>query len=345
MRTRRPASPPVVAFAVAAATLLLAGCLERKEIIRVHRDGAVDFKVELSGAPDEFAAGGDALPTERSGWDVEDRIETDKDGKERQTRVATRHVGARRPLPDSYAEERSREYETSLRFPTEVTVEPREDGTYYHFRRVYEPRESARFEYYSKMLEESGALKEVSGKDPEELTDEQRENVLRALRMVEAHKRAEFVRSAVESLEPPWPQDYALRLQRALLDHFAQTDLEHVLELLRQPQSAERDAQVNQFGEELIAGATRALEGELRELRVPRRQTDAFLDAYQREEKRRKVTEDLGDERWTVRVELPGELVAHNGDEVEDGFVVWHFPAKAIMDREQVLMATSRLPR
>lgn len=332
----------VVPAALALLALAAPGCLERKETIRVHRTGAVDLEIEISGDPADFASG-DALPEEAAGWTVKDETQTDDQGKQTQKRTARLSVPAGRPLPETFAEADSPAAATALRFPTEVRIEKRPEGTYCHFRRVYEPREGARYEYYTHLFQESGAFKQIQGKDPAELTDDEREQLLRQLRVLEALKRCEFVRTAAAGLERPWPQHYELLLRRALLDHFEKADLGPVLELLRQPQSAERDAQVNRYGEELIEASRDALRHQLEELRVPRREIEAFFEAYDEEQARRAVTEDLGDERFRVRVELPGELIAHNADHVDGNVVEWEFGGKALMDREHVLMATSRI--
>ena len=57
----------------------------------------------------------------------------------------------------------------------------------------------------------------------------------------------------------------------------------------------------------------------------------------------RNATEDLSDEHWEVRVRMPGEVIAHNADKVENGELVWEFPALAIQDRDHKLKATSRV--
>ncbi len=336
----RIAAVPIVLALIA---LALPGCLERKETIRVHRTGAVDLEIEISGDPADFASG-DALPEEAGGWTVQkDETQTDEQGRQTRNRTARMSVRGGQPLPDTFARPDGPEAATALRFPTEVRIEKRPDGTYYHFRRVYQPREGARYDYYTRLFQESGAFKQIQGKDPADLTDEEREQLLRQLRVLEALKHCEFIRAGVAAREEPWPQHYELLLRRALLEHFEKADLTPVLELLRQPQSEERDAQVNRYGEELIEASRDTLRAQLEELRVPRREIEAFFEAYDEEQARRAVTEDLGDERFVVRLELPGELVAHNGDSVNDGVVEWEFGGQALLDREHVLMATSRV--
>lgn len=328
----------LVSMLAALGGLALPGCLQRKETIRVHRTGAVDLEIEISGNPADFASG-DALPEEAGGWTVREEVLTD-DGSQTLKRTARMSVSAGRPLPETFARSDSPEAATALRFPTEVQIEERPDGTYFHFRRIYQPREGARYHYYARQLEES----QIHGKDSAELSDEELEQQhLRQLRIQEALMCCEFVRSGVAAMEPPWPQHYELLLRRALLEHFEKSDLPHVSGLLRQPPSVDRDAQVNHYGEELIEAARDVLRAQLEELRVPRQQIKAFFEVYDEEQARLAATADLCDEGFTVRVELPGELIAHNGDNVDGQTVEWVFGGKALLDREHRLMATSRI--
>ncbi len=118
---------------------LAGGCLERKETVRVGRDGSVELRVGITGDPDDFETG-DALPERSAGWRVRDRDETDPRGRPRRHRVAAMRVEAGRPLPDAYTRPDDPQYDAALHFPTTITMKRRSDGTYYHFRRVYARR-------------------------------------------------------------------------------------------------------------------------------------------------------------------------------------------------------------
>lgn len=337
-------------FAVSAGLVLallgLSGCLERKEKIKVQRDGGVEFQLQLEGDPGDFAAG-DALPENHGGWQTHDETVKDDDGKEKQRREAKLRVPAGGELPDSFAAKDEPLYAAALKFPTTLRVERRADGTYYHFKRVYRGREQARYEYYRKALEKIDSpvkrVQELAGKDPSELSDAERATLVNALRMLESLKMVEYVRGGTEALGDQWPQHYGLKLRQAALDTFERADVGPVLARLQEPPGPERDAAIDEFGKHLIETARKRLRETLRKLDVPAAQIEAFDAGYEREEQRRAVTEDLGDERWEVRLELPGELVAHNGDAIEDGNVVWIFDGEALMDRDVVLMATSRV--
>jgi hypothetical protein len=326
------------------AVSVLTGCVKRKESIRVAPDGAVRLQTEIIGDPGDVA-GGDAMPDAAAGWTVHDETIVKDDGKEEQHRSATLTVQGGAELPDSYAPVADGvAYRTSLRFPTELTIDRRPDGTYYNFRRVYLAREQARYEWYRKLFEQSLGKLDLAGKDPADLTDAERTNLLDHLRTLQALKMSEYVRSGAAAMEDHWPQYYGLILRQGLLDYFAEVDLTPIVTLMKQPAGPGRDDAIAGFGTALIVGARDRLLQTLGKLRVPAAEADAFFAAYDEEETRRTVTEDLGDEDWDVRVTLPGQLIAHDGDRVDGDSVVWTFKGEALMDRDQILSATSRVP-
>lgn len=329
---------------LSAVAALLSGCLERKESIKVDSDGRVLMQIEISGDVGDFA-GGDALPERQTGWDIHEQREADQDGKEKLTRKAVAEFRRGQDLPDSFADPHWPEYDAALRFPTELKIERRADGTYYHFKRVYAGRANARYQYFQKALQESNEMKALQGKELSELTEQERGQLVNVLRMIECLKQAEYLASAVAEVGEDWPQDHALNLRQSLMDYFAAADGSDVLDLMQQPPSETRDAQINEYGERMIAGARSALRESMAGLKFSGRQIDAVFAAMDAELARRAVTEDLGDERWEVTLRLPGELLAHNGDSVsDDGEISWKFGGEAMMDRDQALMATSRIP-
>jgi hypothetical protein len=339
----RPSIARALVFVSAA--LLVAGCLERKETIRVARDGSAEIRVEITGDPGDFSTG-DALPERRAGWQTRDWTTTNDQDEKKQHREATLRVAAGRPLPDSFVDPSDPNYETALSFPTDLVIEQRRDGTYYHFKRVYVAREHARYEYYRQTLQDnSPAMKQLSQQGLEALDDQQLVEVIGIVRAIEALKHAEYVQAGVEALEERWPQHYGLILRRTVLDHFQNEDVEPVMQLLAEPASPERDAAIDDFARHVVDAVPEVLREKMKELRIPRQQIDVFFAGYDEEEARRAVTEDLGDDKLEVRLALPGQIIAHNAEEVDGEFVVWHVPGKALFDRDVVLMATSRVDR
>lgn len=329
----------------ATAGLLSTGCLERKETIRVARDGSVKMTVTLKGDKADFASG-DVLPERGGPWTiVDDHMETDPDKKETRVLVASfdAHKGA--PLPDSFVSEKDPNHDTALLFPTTLTIEHRSDGDYYHFRRRYLAREEARYAIWNEALKQQ--LDKVAGKDPSDMTVEERRELVGVLRASESMKLAEMVAGAVDVMEHErdWPQDYGLRLRRVVLDTYEKVDMDEITTLMASPAGDDRDQAINRLGAELIETVAGRMKQELRDLGVSSADIARFFDAYHAEQARRSVTEDLMDDTFRVELEMPGEVVGHNATSVEDGKLVWEFPGKALCDRDNVLMATSRVTR
>jgi hypothetical protein len=315
--------------------------LERKETIRVATSGAVEMRVELFGDPGDFE-GGDPLPGTETGWKAEDSFETNDKDERKQRRIAEKRFGAEDELPDSYAGDDDELREVALRFPTTVERERGRDGMLYAFKRVYQARESARFNYYNELVRAKTDPDGKIGGDPESMSPEQLTKLVEGLRMLEGFQRGEYALLAADALADRWPARYGVMLRQSVLGAMAHADVAPVVELLSQPASPERDAQVNDYALRLVDEVREALDERLREFRVPTREAEQFFVAYDREEQRRKISEDIGDEKWEVRVELPGELIAHNGT-LDDGAVVWTFEGKNINDRDHVIYAVSRL--
>lgn len=332
-------------FLLAAIPLVLApvaGCLERKETIEVRPSGALRIEMRIQGEPQDVFTG-DQMPDLRTGWRVDDETVTKEDGKQEFRRVATLELPPGSPLPASFAPQDDANHETALQFPTEVRVERRADGTFYHFQRVYQPREQARFEYLKTALQEAGVFKAAEGKDLAELSADELGDLVRALRTIEASKHAQFVQLAVDEVGEKWPRHFELLMRSAVTRHFEESDVAPVVALLQQPGGEARDRQIDEYGRRLTSDARDVLRRTLMDLNAPKRQIEQFFAAYDVEQARRAVTEDLGDETFEVRVALPGKLIAHDGDLVEDGVVVWKFPGKALYDRPQTLTALSRV--
>lgn len=323
---------------------LQTGCLERKETIRIARDGSAAVHVEISGDKADLE-NGDPLPEKSGPWRAALTVEKDPDGKERNVLRAERDFPAGH-LPEAFVEERDDRYETALHFPTTVTIDKQSDGVYYHFKRTYQVRQSARYNVVREMdpqlFEE---LKSFGGKDPSELSTEDRTKIIEALRRMESAKQVEFLMAGVAAMEKRWPQHYGLLARSALLAQYEKFETREIAEWLAKPASDERDARINRFGEELLEDGRNAVHETLKRLDVPSREIDEFFAAMDKEEQRRNVTEDIEDDRWELHLQLPGELIASNATRVEDGVAIWDFPGKVILDRDHVLMATSFVGR
>lgn len=322
-------------------TLAVTGCIERKEKIRVGENGAVSYRLEYSGDPGDFESG-DALPSERGGWRVEDHLESNEKGEKKQFRVAEMRVERGGEQPGDYAID-DEAAEVSLRFPTSLTIERRQDGVYYHFARRYEPRPYAHYDYYRKLLDKKDADGDSEHKNLEDMSESELTETLTRLRGIEALQRAEYVRAGAEALGDRWPVDTELHLRQALIHCFEQMDPAPLVALLRDPASDSRDMAIERESQRIISESREALEDEMQKLNIPRRERDEFFAAYDVEEHRRQVTEDISDERFQIEVEMPGEIIAHNGASVKGSTVTWEFGGEALLDRDERILVTSRV--
>jgi len=345
-----------MAAALAAAT----GCLHRAEKITIGRDGRVTIEVEYKGDPGDFT-GPDALPSKESDWDVT-RTEKAKgpepaqpeEGKPAkgvpQTEVeltATRGFPPGAELPRTFAAPTDPDRDLYLDFPTTLKIEERPDGTYYHFRRVYSPRRWAYANFWKEAIFDED-MQKLAAKDPKELKRNDRIRVLKAFAEVEARKQVEFLREALAQCDPQLAADRFLRVRRALLDVYERIDWDKVLppELLTQDEE-ERDKQLQQEAERLIAeGHAEAVKSLRMHAGYEDAQVAAFEKAYARAQRYYQITESHDGHVFGLAIIMPGEVVAHNADEVEqDGTPTWSFGGVAFRDRPHEIMITSRVPR
>ena len=190
------------------------------------------------------------------------------------------------------------------------------------------------------------ALKALDGKDPSALTAEERRAAVRAFARVEADKHVRYIEAGAAALEADgtWGQEIGLVLRAAAVDYGERFNTADAEALLAKPDDAQRQEAIKAMSEVFIDGLRQAVGDALESLAVPEPERKRFVEAALRERAMRKATEDLADERWEVRVTMPGTLSAHNADRVEKGVLIWEFKADAIMDRDQVIRATSFVP-
>ena len=95
-------------------------------------------------------------------------------------------------LIESYADPGTEAELADLRYTTDLTVESRPDGRYYHFRRTYHGREAHRLGYLRERFLESEALKKIGAKPPEQLNDDDRQEFMRLLRLLRESTRKQM---------------------------------------------------------------------------------------------------------------------------------------------------------
>jgi hypothetical protein len=327
------------------------GCLERIETIRVRDDGQVSLESRFKGAADAFKKPYDALPRPGAGWTIRwesgpgEPTDREPAGKSDRQMIATLETTLSAGFPETYASDPADPaYASSLRFPTLVRLEPRGDGLYYHFKRVYLARAHQRFNWPRAELEKDDAVKDLLGKKPEQMTADERSRLVDAFAKMETHRQLELIAAATERMSDFWPQDFGLRLRAAAARYGEEPMRGPMRSVLAFPPGPERDIRLGEVMREVLAGFVPALQAEMNALGLGEVDQRMFLEALAAERDLLSATDNLADEAWTVRVELPGELVGHNGASAAGGVVTWEFNGTALLDRDVVLLATSRVP-
>jgi len=321
--------------------LLLAttSCLEREEELRVEADGSVQVVHTIRGQGADIDGGEAGVPSGRDYTitrTVENAGTDDEKDDEKTILVATARYASVAALPDRFEDPSAEHSEASLRFPTELRIVEEADGRHFILTRRYLPREWARFDLHHRRAFPTEMKERLERQPPEELTDLERREVLSAFAEFERGKWEEWLRDAVVATFPaegrPLLAFHAGRA--ALVRHFAEHASPEQLEALLATSPEEIERASREFERALDHALLEAVAGvDPDGLGEPSRKR--FLAALAGARRSTHVTEDLGDETFIVRVRLPGRVIAHNADGIEDGFAVWIFDGQDLRDREQ----------
>ncbi len=225
-----------------AVTMSSLGCVERKERITVRPEGTVLIEVNFSTESfnELYGDDGDAVPSLAGGWLVEESVEVDDDGDNHYYLQAEALIPPETGLPSNFASLGDATPDVYLQFPTTVTIEDRDDGTYYHFRRVYQRRAWADLATRRRLLLDE-PLKDMEGKVLETMPPQEQTKVLRAFVDFEAAKIMTFARSAYLETTPKAPQDDWLYVYQDLMRFKNEVDYARLLTILAIPDREERD--------------------------------------------------------------------------------------------------------
>jgi hypothetical protein len=324
---------------------LLAGCLERREHMRIEPDGTVRIELAFDADSLEELHAGDAVPSLDQGWLVSESSYSDAQGRERFRMNAQAAFGPAAELPQRFGGLADPMAEVVLRFPTTLTVEERGDGVYYHFRRQYPARAWARVDLPRQAVRQ-GIEEAIGGRPLEKLPPEERRRLVRRFAELEILEFQILARVAFAETSPAAPQDVWLALHAAVGGRADALDQEALADLLaRDPRDdPRRDVRIE---EAVAAFRSTLLETALDSLRssgwYPISSINRFAQRLQRERWDLEVTEDLGDDTFKVSVEMPGELVGHNGASASGSTVTFEFAGPMLRDRSLELLVTSRV--
>jgi len=331
------------ALFIALAMTPLTGCVERTEEIAIEPDGSVRMTLRFETDSFDELYLGDAIPTMEGGWAVTESVEEDEEGKETYTLNAEAIFGPEQDLPSHFAPPRDPDVDTYLQFPTDVIIEQRGDGTYYHFHRVYPGRAWAFHQAARDSFQEE--MDKFEGKDFEDMTRQERMQIVWLLARLETAKYEALARWAFKDEMPDGPQDAWLNARSALLKVYENLDPGRIVDLLSGEDKEMKEKAVEEEAAAFEERAIEAMQAALREHDgVDAGHINAFVRRFRWHKRYYEITEDLADDAFNIAVTMPGAIVGHNGDRIEDGAVVWEFTGEMLRDREIELLVTSRLP-
>lgn len=342
--------PHIARWLLVLGLIPLAGCPFREEEIRVDRSGTVKMKLEYSGTLADLDAF-DTLPSEADGWNVVRELQEKKDdGDDEYVVRALRSFDPGSALPAHLAPQGDVDPSLVLQHPTEVWTERRGDETWYFFQRTYQPRDWRRMEYYNETFI-TDDIKKIGEKPADEVTDDERGELVSAFAAVDAFRFGELIQDAARSAVPALPIEVPLRARQAALDVYKERidEGQRVITECTNLDEEARNACFEDYTQRLATDARAAAFAEIDGLsRRYDAAVRAFYDEFARAEQRQEITNTLRGHAFDIEVFLPGEPVAHNTDSdpiVEGGSVKfnWQFDGSAFMDRTYVLTAISRV--
>ena len=211
---------------------------------------------------------------------------------------------------------------------------------------MYAPRDWAYVQLWADLgLDDN--IKKLGEKKPEELTHEERVQIIKAFAGVEGYKQMELAQRALKESDEHLKPDHWLMARKALLNVYEESvDWDEIARRVENLSNEERDQTFERESKRILEEAHQAFVGSLkRDAGYDREQIAKFEAAYERAKKYYDITNQLGGHAFEIHVTMPGTLVAHNGDKADDdGTVKWEFDGKAFRDRPYELLVTSRLP-
>lgn len=340
---------PMVVMLVCCVVGQLSGCVRRSEVIRVRQDGSILIQLEIEGTEHELAHG-DAMPSAASGWTVRRSVKKEDD-KETHVLKTERLFTPEQALPSSLAAADDPDADLYLRFPTTIRMEERRDGVYYFFHRVYTPRPWAYTDYWHKKIF-NDEVQKILAKPADEVTRAERLDVVRAFTELESFKQLEMARKALAESHPDLSVEHGLLARRAVLDVYDRDD-DFYNSILDRCESLEGDAVDACFEVEadrmLVQGYDAFTESLAVTAGLSTGEIARFAEAYRRARRYHELTEQLGGQVFELRIEMPGTIVAHNADTVDQGkggrvkSVTFNMEGDAFRDRQVDLFVVSRL--
>lgn len=329
-----------------AVALIGTGCLERTEKITVANDGSAVIEVSFKGDA-QVLEGPQAFPSAPEWTILESSIDSSTDQPQLTLRAA-REVPYGSPLPESFANKESADYELDLQFPSTITVRHQGNLTYYEFRRTYKAMRFSAFELteipmlWDADLEErvvDSGLLNVSESDRDQYLDQFTTALgYRFWRM----NRELLVRLVLNELLKPADLDtIAARafthFERTVTPEFLLAVMQEHDETIALTIDSLEQAMGDYFQSALVTAVGSADSIVVRQ----------FNQERARVKKEYRFAEITGAQEFTVELQLPGTVLTTNGilEHDEPGKVAWFFKGDKLHDADIPLYALSVVTR
>jgi len=320
-------------FKVISSAIFLCGCLEHDEEIRVNADGSVEVR-RLAKGDREDLYGGIALPS-GPGWAIKEWSETDSEGHEQCFYLATGRFGSAAEIPQTFEKSRP---ELALRCVTSVSIERKPGFQIYEFTRVFKGRDAHKYD----VLKETKIEKTLSEKAEKEGLDaflpEEKRAYFEQVAEVELesqvlrHEEAmvELVKEGRLSMAT---REAALGSFRSILGDWLRSAIERAV--------VGSEADLASLGEEWKAKKAEAQRVSVEKTIEDPDLAHALLQAIEATEFKWSITEDLSDDSFKLRVNLPGRIFWTNGLVNESGQATWEFDGSELQGGDLTCRAYS----
>jgi hypothetical protein len=318
----------------------LPGCLHRDITYSIGADGTAVVHFVARGDKADIERG-DLMPPKDS-WTVKESEVAKEEGKKEYVYDATRSFARVSEIPPSYATPATRFPEAYLHTPVQFQVKDEENAKVYEFTLTYKARKWKEYQDLQTEIAGPKLMDLVNRYGFDKLTQDERLSFVAAF--IRWQLRLIYDRVAAAASKAALPTEKAQAILR-------QTDLAFdtlsseaaVRKILAQPQDTWGKA-LEEKKKEAQADSDKILQevlGAPQDAETLKKVRDDIAAAMLEWD----VTNALGAQSFTVKVQMPGSIVKTNAEKVEGNGAQWNFGGDKFHDTDYVMSVTSRVTK
>ncbi|WP_372365020.1 hypothetical protein [Candidatus Uabimicrobium sp. HlEnr_7] len=307
----------------------LTGCLERKEEVKIDKDGSIYAKWKIKGDKQDVV-NGLQLPSKSFTVEQKEIVENDK------KRFVHKASGKFANI-DSYTKALTFS-EEDLQIEQNLRIEKNGSKTYYFFSREYQGRDWWKFERLKKQEIDQKLTKRVSKKGIDSLSLEERSKFLNGLANFEVKKRLLIIEDALG--QAIIEKQFALsaidntlsKLDEKYREIISAQTIELFLSLSKQQQAQKitlSEQKINEYNSQILNENFASYP------------VSEIQKHIHKAKKLYQLSEDIMDENFKVHLTLPGRIISTNGERIEKNGVFWETNGKSLANRNVMLQAVS----